>query len=270
MSPQPVVVVGAGHNGLVCAVKLAAAGLSVIVLEQAEHPGGAVSSHTRTLPGFVHDTCAGFFPLTLASPAFDELGIREQVAWVNPDVAMAHPFCDGSAIVLHRSLEATVESLEQASAGAGFGWRQRVAPLLVQRERVLRAALTDSFPPVRDGLALAAALRRDGIELARLMLASSASASSPESESIDRRRRSGVVEEVLRRDPPPRYRIRWDDGHRASTCPQPAPSGPNNAPSTNGRRLPSSASPARSMIVVVSLATTRGAWPSCRAGCSRA
>jgi phytoene dehydrogenase-like protein len=175
MSPQPVVVVGAGHNGLVCAVKLAAAGLPVIVLEQAEQPGGAVSSHTTTLPGFVHDSCAGFFPLTLASPAFDELGICERLAWVNPDVAMAHPFCDGSAIVLHRSLEATVESLEQASPGAGVGWRQRVAPLLVQRGRVLRAALTDSFPPVRDGLALAAVLRRDGIELARLMLASSAS-----------------------------------------------------------------------------------------------
>jgi hypothetical protein len=34
-----------------------------------------------------------------------------------------------------------------------------------------------------------------------------------ESESIDRRPRSGVVEEVLRGDPSPRYRIRWDDGH---------------------------------------------------------
>jgi hypothetical protein len=34
-----------------------------------------------------------------------------------------------------------------------------------------------------------------------------------ESESTDRRPRSGVVEEVLRGDPSPRYRIRWDDGH---------------------------------------------------------
>lgn len=34
-----------------------------------------------------------------------------------------------------------------------------------------------------------------------------------ESESIARRPHSGVVEEVLRGDPAPRYRIRWDDGH---------------------------------------------------------
>ena len=40
-----------------------------------------------------------------------------------------------------------------------------------------------------------------------------------ESESTDRRPRSGVVEEVLRGDPSPRYRIRWDDGHESIYTP---------------------------------------------------
>jgi hypothetical protein len=40
-----------------------------------------------------------------------------------------------------------------------------------------------------------------------------------ESESIARRPRSGVVEEVLRGDPSPRYRIRWDDGHQSIYSP---------------------------------------------------
>jgi Domain of unknown function (DUF1918) len=40
-----------------------------------------------------------------------------------------------------------------------------------------------------------------------------------ESESIDRRPRSGVIEEVLRGDPSPRYRIRWDDGHETIYTP---------------------------------------------------
>ena len=40
-----------------------------------------------------------------------------------------------------------------------------------------------------------------------------------ESESIDRRPRSGVIEEVLRGDPAPRYRIRWDDGHESIYTP---------------------------------------------------
>jgi hypothetical protein len=40
-----------------------------------------------------------------------------------------------------------------------------------------------------------------------------------ESESIDRRPRSGLVEAVLRGDPSPRYRIRWDDGHDSMYTP---------------------------------------------------
>jgi hypothetical protein len=40
-----------------------------------------------------------------------------------------------------------------------------------------------------------------------------------ESESTDRRPRSGVVEEVLRSDPAARYRIRWDDGRESIYTP---------------------------------------------------
>jgi len=40
-----------------------------------------------------------------------------------------------------------------------------------------------------------------------------------ESESIARQPRSGVVEEVLRGDPSPRYRLRWDDGHESIYTP---------------------------------------------------
>jgi hypothetical protein len=40
-----------------------------------------------------------------------------------------------------------------------------------------------------------------------------------ESESTDRRSRPSVIEEVLRGDPSPRYRIRWDDGHETIYTP---------------------------------------------------
>jgi phytoene dehydrogenase-like protein len=168
-----VLVVGAGHNGLIAAVRLAAAGCDVTVLEASNRPGGAVRTERGPLPGFIHDRCAGFFPLTVASPAFEGLGIRERIEWVAPPVAMAHPFLDGSEVVLHRDLDATVESLEAAARGAGRAWRAQVEPLLRQRETVFQAALSP-FPPVRPALALAARLRRDGVELARRLLASSA------------------------------------------------------------------------------------------------
>jgi Domain of unknown function (DUF1918) len=40
-----------------------------------------------------------------------------------------------------------------------------------------------------------------------------------ESESTDRTARRGVVEEVVRNEPHPRYRIRWDDGHESIYTP---------------------------------------------------
>jgi len=40
-----------------------------------------------------------------------------------------------------------------------------------------------------------------------------------ESESVSRRPRAGTIEEVVRDDPSPRYRIRWDDGHETIHTP---------------------------------------------------
>jgi hypothetical protein len=40
-----------------------------------------------------------------------------------------------------------------------------------------------------------------------------------ESESTERRARSGTVTEVLHTDPAPRYRIDWDDGHTSVYTP---------------------------------------------------
>ncbi len=43
-SMRRVVIIGAGHNGLVAAVRLAAAGREVVVAEHGPRPGGAVMS----------------------------------------------------------------------------------------------------------------------------------------------------------------------------------------------------------------------------------
>jgi hypothetical protein len=40
-----------------------------------------------------------------------------------------------------------------------------------------------------------------------------------ESQQIGRPARSGVIQEVVRSEPRPRYRIRWDDGHETVYTP---------------------------------------------------
>jgi uncharacterized protein DUF1918 len=40
-----------------------------------------------------------------------------------------------------------------------------------------------------------------------------------EAESTERAPRRGVIEQVVRDDPHPRYRIRWDDGHETIYTP---------------------------------------------------
>jgi phytoene dehydrogenase-like protein len=167
-----VLVVGAGSAGLVSAIHLARAGLQVTVLEHAPRPGGASSSVAATLPGYIHDHCAGFNPMTVASPAMIELDLEaEGLRWVNPDAIMAHPFADGTAISLHRDLDATCASLDGAHPGSGAAWRT-----LIEQYRPLAGALVAAvlgpLPPTRRTLELALKLRRDALLLARRMAGS--------------------------------------------------------------------------------------------------
>ena len=163
--------IGAGHNGLICSGTLAQAGWEVTVVEQAPHPGGAVHSCEGPLPGYVIDPCAGYFPLTRASPAFE--GIDLGVDWIDTPVVMVHPLPDGRSVALHRELEPTIASLEAVRTGAGRAWGALVTPLLQQRDLVLRTALSP-LPPVAHALRLGLHLRRRALELARLLAGSAA------------------------------------------------------------------------------------------------
>ncbi|HET7521288.1 MAG TPA: NAD(P)/FAD-dependent oxidoreductase [Candidatus Limnocylindria bacterium] len=106
------VVVGAGPNGLGAAITLARAGRSVLVVEARSTVGGGTRSAALTLPGFIHDVCSAVHPLGRASPVFGEWPLAEHgLEWIEPPVAIAHPLDDGSAALVHRSLDATAASL---------------------------------------------------------------------------------------------------------------------------------------------------------------
>jgi len=118
------VVVGAGPNGLAAACTLAQAGRSVLVLEASTLPGGGTRTESLTLDGFRHDVCSAIHPMGAASPFFRAIDLRPHgMEWVHPEIALAHPFDDGSAAVVHRELARPAASPARASRTTGRGSR---------------------------------------------------------------------------------------------------------------------------------------------------
>jgi phytoene dehydrogenase-like protein len=120
------VVVGAGPNGLAAAIAMARAGHSVTVFEAADKVGGGSRTQQLTLPGFRHDVCSAVHPLAASSPFFASLPLADHgLEWVQPDIPLAHPFDDGTAVVLYRSLDQTARGL----GPDGPAYRRLVEPL---------------------------------------------------------------------------------------------------------------------------------------------
>ncbi len=169
------IVIGAGPNGLAAAIRLAEAGLSVTVLEQAERPGGAVRTEELTLPGFRHDTFSAVYPATAASPVFARMPLADHgLEWVHPAVCMAHPLPDGSAVALHRDVDETALSLDRHHPGDGARWAAFTTPYLAAFDAV-RNLMLSGFPPLGGAFEL---LRRAGVratgEFGGLLVGSSA------------------------------------------------------------------------------------------------
>jgi phytoene dehydrogenase-like protein len=98
--PYDAVVVGSGPNGLAAAIKLAEAGRSVIVLEARGVPGGGLRTEELLEPGFRHDVCSTIMALPPLLDLFAPLGLD----LVTPPAPLAHPFDDGTAAVVERSV----------------------------------------------------------------------------------------------------------------------------------------------------------------------
>jgi phytoene dehydrogenase-like protein len=120
------IIVGSGPNGLAAAITLARAGFSVLVYEANATIGGGARSAELTLPGFVHDVCSAVHPLAAGSPFFKTLPLeRFGLAWIEPEIPLAHPLDNGSAACLYKDVDVTAEQLHEDSRA----YRRLMKPL---------------------------------------------------------------------------------------------------------------------------------------------
>jgi phytoene dehydrogenase-like protein len=150
-TPDNAVVIGAGPNGLTAAIRLAQDGKRVRVLEANDTIGGGSRSAELTLPGFLHDTCSAIHPTAYGSPFLQTLPLASHgLEWVHPTIPLAHPFDDGTAAIMARSITETGESVGTDAQA----WRGLFGPLVDDFELLL-PALLGPFRPPRHPIALA-------------------------------------------------------------------------------------------------------------------
>jgi phytoene dehydrogenase-like protein len=132
------VVIGAGPNGLAGAAALARHGWSVLVLEAKTRPGGALYSEPLTLPGYLHDVGAAFFPFADFSPVFRALDLAGVgLQYGNAPWESCHPAPDGSCVSIARDIERSVASFGRD----GEAWRRLAGWMRGMGQRLADALL---------------------------------------------------------------------------------------------------------------------------------
>jgi phytoene desaturase len=119
-----IVVVGAGVGGLAAAVRLAAQGHELVVLEQTEAPGGKAGR--RELDGFRFDTGPSLLTLPqVFRELFADTGapLEEELELIAVEPVTRYRFADGSAVDLSADEGRSAAALEAWSPGAGEDWR---------------------------------------------------------------------------------------------------------------------------------------------------
>ena len=102
------IIIGGGHNGLICAAYLARAGLAPLVLERRGVVGGAAVTE-EIAPGFRASIFS--YLMSLLHPRIqDELELRRHGLQIMPCSDMLSPLDDGNYIVFSDNVQRTQQS----------------------------------------------------------------------------------------------------------------------------------------------------------------
>jgi phytoene dehydrogenase-like protein len=147
LTPQnyDAVVIGAGHNGLVCAAYLAAAGLETLVVERRDKVGGAAVTE-EFAPGYRASTAS--YSLSLFRPDIHrDLGLARRGLRIIPkEPQMFVPLPDSSHFFIWRDEARTIDELRRISEKDADAYRSWNA-FLERATRLLRPVIEEPNPP---------------------------------------------------------------------------------------------------------------------------
>jgi len=132
------IVIGSGPNGLTAAIVLAHQGCSVRLYEAGSTVGGGLRSGELLQPKVIHDHCATVQALAIVSPFLKTLPLANYgLEFAHPEAPFGHPFDDGTAVVVERSVEETARSL----GSDGKAYRALFDPLVAATDNLMKAIL---------------------------------------------------------------------------------------------------------------------------------
>lgn len=150
MDQHDFVIIGAGHNALVCAGYLARAGHNVHVVERRHIAGGAVVTE-EIVPGFKFDLGGSAHILINHTPIVRDLELEQHgLDYIDLDPLFFAPFPDGSHITIWRDIERTCESIAAVSEKDAAAYREFVRKWTPVAETFVDAFLN---PPSLGGIA---------------------------------------------------------------------------------------------------------------------
>ena len=139
------IIVGAGHNGLICACYLAKAGHRVLVVERRPVVGGAVCTE-EIVPGYRFDVGSSAHIMFRSTPIMEELRLAEHgLEYIEMDPWAFHPVLGTEqGISFYRDLDKTCQSIASVSPRDADAYRSFIA-----RFRELNEGVFETFmkPP---------------------------------------------------------------------------------------------------------------------------
>jgi phytoene dehydrogenase-like protein len=130
MINHDIVVMGAGHNGLVAAAYMAKAGKKVLVVERKSHFGGGVSTRELITPGYWHDEHSNVHIMIQGNPMIreDELGLigKFGLEYIYPELPHASIWDDGTVVRSWKDLDRTCAGIAEFSPKDAEAYRKFV------------------------------------------------------------------------------------------------------------------------------------------------